>query len=169
MHLFRSALSDFVLCYVFPKNLIPKMELIESLDNFIKRTLAVVPGLWHKLAYLGGLRKDSGDYDHWGLSKRYGADATKTALSSAHEQVFLDVLRKPVETLLTEVKDNAAEKELPTEEYVEELWISRKPMTPVELGGGSQRHFEVTLKTLKSLVRSKRARRGEQPPQPPDQ
>src|SRR3954466_2432917 len=110
------------------------MELLESLDNFIKRTLSVVPGLWHKLAYLGGLRKASGEYDHWGLSKRYGTVATETALSSAHQQVFLDVLRKPVNTLLSEVKENAAEKELPAEEYVEELWISRKPMTPVELG-----------------------------------
>src|SRR4051794_15488368 len=120
MHLFHQPAVNFVLCYVFPKSLIPNMELLESLDNFIKRTLSVVPGLWHKLAYLGGLRKDSGEYDHWGLSKRYGADATKSALGSAHEQVFLDVLRKPVDTLLSEVKENAAEKELLTEEYVEE-------------------------------------------------
>ena len=142
------------------------MELLASLDNFIKRTLAAVPGLWHKLAYLGGLRKDSGEYDHWGLSKRYGAEATKTALGSAHEQVFLDVLRKPVAGLLEEVKENAEEKELPEKEYVEELWLSREPMTPSELGGGSNRHFEVTLETLRSLV--KRPRRDAPPPQPPD-
>jgi hypothetical protein len=152
----------------FSEKLIPKMELLESLDNFIKRTLSVVPGLWHKLAYLGGLRKDSGEYDHWGLAKRYGNVATKTALSAAHEQVFIDVLRKPVATLLSEVQENATEKDLPQEEYVEELWISRKPMTPVELGGGSQKHFEVTLETLKSLVRRKAARRGVPPPPPPD-
>jgi hypothetical protein len=160
---------NFVLCYVFPKNLIPKMELLESLDNFIRRTLAVVPGLWHKLAYLGGLRKDTGDYDHWGLSKRYGNEATKSALSSAHEQVFLDVLRKPVATLLEEATENAAEKEIPATEYVEELWISRKPMIPDDLAGGSDRHFEVTLKTLQSLTREKDARRDAPPPQPPDQ
>ena len=111
------------------------MELLESLDNFIKRTLAVVPGLWHKLAYMGGLRKDSGEYDQWGLSKRYGNEATKSALSAAHEQVFLDVLRKPVRNLLDEAEENAAEKEIPAEEYVEELWLSRKPMTPDEVGG----------------------------------
>ena len=145
------------------------MELIESLDNFIKRTLAVVPGLWHKLAYLGGLRKESGEYDHWGLSKRYGADATKTALGAAHQQVFVDVLRKPVATLLTEVKENAEEKELPAEEYVEELWISRKPMTPQELGGGSQKHFELTLRTLKSLLKATPSHRDGQPPRPPGQ
>ena len=143
------------------------MELLESLDNFIKRTLAIVPGLWHKLAYLGGLRKDSGEYDHWGLSKRYGAEATKAALGSAHEQVFLDVLRKPVRQLLQEVGENAQEKELPAAEYVEELWISRKPMTPQDLGGGSRRHFEVTLKTLRSLVKRK-PRPGASPHQPPD-
>ena len=143
------------------------MELFESLDNFIKRTLAVVPGLWHKLAYLGGLRKDSGDYDHWGLSKRYGTEATKTALGSAHEQVFINVLRKPVATLLKEVKENAAEKELPDEEYVEELWLSREPMTPNDLAGGSKRHFEATLKTLRSLAK-RSSRRGGPPPQPPD-
>lgn len=145
------------------------MELLESLDNFIKRTLAVVPGLWHKLAYMGGLRKDSGEYDHWGLSKRYGNEATKSALSAAHEQVFLDVLRKPVGNLLDEAEENAAEKEIPAEEYVEELWLSRKPMTPDEVGGGSSRHFEVTLKTLQSLARAKQPRPGEPPRRPPDQ
>jgi hypothetical protein len=144
------------------------MELLESLDNFIKRTLAVVPGLWHKLAYLGGLRKESGEYDHWGLSKRYGDEATKNALGSAHEQVFVEVLRKPMNKLLNEVRENAAEKEVPPEEYVEELWISRKPMTPDELGGGSRSHFEVTLKTLQGLLRKKRKRQDEPPPQPPD-
>lgn len=145
------------------------MELLESLDNFIKRTLAVVPGLWHKLAYMGGLRKDSGEYDHWGLSKRYGNEATKSALSAAHEQVFLDILRKPVRNLLDEAEENAAEKEIPAAEYVEELWISRKPMTPDEVGGGSTRHFEVTLKTLQSLTRAKQPRPGEPPRRPPDQ
>lgn len=145
------------------------MELLESLDNFIKRTLAVVPGLWHKLAYMGGLRKESGEYDHWGLSKRYGNEATRSALGAAHEQVFLDVLRKPVRNLLHEAQENAAEKEIPPEEYVEELWISRKPMTPTELGGGSSRHFEVTIKTLQSLTRAKQTRPTEPPRRPPDQ
>lgn len=167
LHRITPLFDDYVLCYVFPKNLIPEMELLDSLDNFLKRTLAAVPGLWHKLAYLGGLRKDSGDYDHWGLSKRYGADATKAALGSAHEQIFLDVLRKPVKRLLEEVKENAVEKELPEAEYVEELWISRDPMTPTDLGGGSRRHFEVTLETLRSLVRRK-SRPAAPPPPPPD-
>src|SRR5204863_8806638 len=125
--------------------------------------------LWHKLAYLGGLRKDSGAYDHWGLSKRYGKDATENALGAAHEHVFLDVLRKPLAKLLSEAQENAAEKEIPPAEYVEELWISRKPMTPDDLGGGSHRHFEVTLKTLKSLVKAKEPRPDEPQPQPPDQ
>jgi hypothetical protein len=153
----------------FSEKLIPKMEILESLDNFIKRTLAVVPGLWHKLAYLGGLRKDCGEYDHWGLSKRYGNEATKTALGSAHEQVFLDVLRKPVGTLLEEATENAAEKEIPPGEYVQELWISRKPMIPDDLAGGSHRHFEVTLKTLQSLTRKKDVPQDAPPPPPPDQ
>jgi hypothetical protein len=153
----------------FSEKLIPKMALLDSLDNFIKRTMAVVPGLWHKLAYLGGLKKDSGDYDHWGLSKRYGNDATKKALSAVHEELFLEVLRKPVNKLLVEVTENAAEKELPPAEYVEELWISRGPMTPVEAAGGSHRHFEVTLKTLKSLLTAKSDRPDAPPPPPPGQ
>ena len=153
----------------FSEKLIPDMELLESLDNFIKRTLAVVPGLWHKLAYLGGLRKDSGEYDHWGLSKRYGKDATENALGAAHEHLFLDVLRKPVGQLFSEAEANAKEKEIPPGEYVEELWISRRPMTPSDLGGGSRRHFDVTLKTLKSLAQGKKARPAEPPRQPPGQ
>src|SRR5438270_15101 len=153
----------------FSEKLIPNMELLESLDNFIKRTLAVVPGLWHKLAYLGGLRKESGDYDHWGLSKRYGNEATKNALVAAHEEVFLEVLRKPLGNLLNEAEENAGEKDLPPAEYVDELWLSRKPMTPAELGGGSYKHFEVTLKTLKSLLKARSDRPDAQQPQPPDQ
>src|SRR5689334_19530806 len=152
----------------FYEKLIPEMELLDLLDNFIRRTMAVVPGLWHKLAYLGGLRKESGDYSHWGLSKRYGNEATRKALSAVHEEVFLEVLRKPLNNLLVEVKENAAEKELPPVEYVEELWISRGPMTPAETGGGSDRHFEVTLKTLKSLLSARSDRRDAPQPPPPD-
>lgn len=164
----RSRLNQLCVMLRFSEKLIPNMELLESLDNFIKRTLAVVPGLWHKLAYLGGLRKDSGEYDHWGLSKRYGREATESALETAHEQVFLDVLRKPVGKLFSEAQENAAEKEIPPAEYVEELWISRKPMTPEDLGGGSHLHFEITLKTLQSLAKVKKTPQDGPPPQPPD-
>jgi hypothetical protein len=144
------------------------MSVADSLEIFVKKTLAVVPGLWHKLAYLAALRKDSGEYEHWGLSKRYGHEATRSALGSAHSGVFIDLLRKPVSTLLEEVKENAAEKNLPEKEYVEELWLSRQPMTPAQLAGGSQRHFDLTLKTLRSLIQWKVTRRqDEQPPPPP--
>jgi hypothetical protein len=146
-----------------------EMSVADSLEVFVKKTLAVVPGIWHKLAYLAALRKDSGEYEHWGLSKRYGNEATRSALGSAHSGVFIDLLRKPVSTLLEEVKENAAEKNLPEKEYIEELWISRQPMTPTQLAGGSQRHFELTLKTLRSLIHWKITRpQGEQPHLPPD-
>ncbi|MCU1286604.1 MAG: hypothetical protein JWO13_2954 [Acidobacteriales bacterium] len=145
------------------------MNFSETLENFVKKTLSVVPGMWHKLAYLAALRKESGEYEHWGLSKRYGKEATGSALSSAHSGVFVDVLRKPVATLLEEVKENAAEQQLPEKEYVEELWLSRKPMIPSDLGGGSQKHFEFTLKALRRLTywRAKRLQDGSQP-LPPD-
>jgi hypothetical protein len=144
-----------------------KMNVADSLENFVRRTLGVVPGLWHKLAYLASLRKDSGEYEHWGLSKRYGNEATRSALGSAHSGVFIDVLRKPVSTLLDEVKENAAEQNLPEKEYVEELWLSRKPMIPTHLAGGSQKHFELTLKTLRSLIQWRITRPQDEPPPPP--
>ncbi|MCU1309534.1 MAG: hypothetical protein JWO20_659 [Candidatus Angelobacter sp.] len=143
------------------------MDVVESLDNFVKRTLAVVPGIWHKLAYLAALRKDSGEYEHWGLSKRYGKEATRSALGAAHSEVFVDVLRKPVATLMEEVTENAVEQNLPEEEYVEELWLSRRPMLPSHLAGGSQKHFELTLKTLRSLIQWRLSRRQDEPPPPP--
>ena len=66
------------------------MSVVDSLDNFVKKTLAVVPGIWHKLAYLAALRKDSGEYEHWGLSKRYGNEATRSALGAAHSEVSVN-------------------------------------------------------------------------------
>lgn len=146
------------------------MNVVESLEVFVRRTLSVVPGLWHKLAYLAALRKeDSGEYEHWGLSKRYGKDATRSALGSAHSNVFIDVLRKPISTLLDEVKENAAEQNLDEKEYVEELWLSRQPMVPSKLAGGSQKHFELTLKTLRSLIDWKTKHQDEPPLPPPGQ
>jgi hypothetical protein len=71
--------------------------------------------------------------------------------------------------LFSEAKENAAEKDIPPAEYVEELWISRKPMLPDDFGGGSQRHYEVTLKTLNSLAKASKTHPDEPPPQPPDQ
>ena len=121
-------------------------------------TLAAVPGYWQKLLYFGELRRNSPQYDHWGMNRRYGTVASVSAMSAAHTDVFLKILRTPLRTLLHDLVTSAAPQNRTTQEYVEQLRASRDEVLPKDDGGGTTRHFDVTLKTLESLIRSERSK-----------
>ena len=130
------------------------MGIKTPLEDFVKNTLAALPGYWQKLLYFGELRKESAEYDHWGMRRRYGTEASVTAMGAAHTDVFLRILRTPLRALLADVRASAAPQNRTQQEYVENLRESRDEILPTDDGGGSTRHFDLTVRTLESLIRS---------------
>ena|SRR5437763_6931172 len=136
------------------------MSIRTPLEDFVKTTMAAVPGYWHKLVYLANLRSSSQTYDHWGMARRYGFAASHAAISAAHSDLFVEVLRTPIKTLVEDASA-AIEPVQSAEErqglLLQELWESRGRMLPTDLGGGSAKHFEVTILTVQRLIQNQKA------------
>ncbi len=130
------------------------MRIKTALEDFVKTTLAAVPGYWQKLLYLGELRHTSAEYDHWGLKRRYGKAASLTAMEKAHTNVFLDILRTPISILLADLRTSAHQQARSEQEYLEMLQQQRESIVPASDGGGSVSHFEVTVLALESLTQA---------------
>jgi hypothetical protein len=67
------------------------------IQDFTLTTLAGIPGLFARLAYMASLRDlSSGRYDHAGLSALYPDAAIQQALQLCHEQIFERILESPL-------------------------------------------------------------------------
>jgi hypothetical protein len=67
------------------------------IQDFTLTTLAGIPGLFARLAYLASLRDlSSGRYKHAGLSALYPEEAIQQALQLCHEQIFERILESPL-------------------------------------------------------------------------
>ena len=81
---------------------------LSPFEDFMKRTMSVLQGVWSKLNYIRELRSSDGRYSHWGLVRSHGEDATNTMLADVHSELYLQVLRTPLSELfehLPEVGD----------------------------------------------------------------
>ena len=66
-------------------------------QDFTLTTLAVIPGLLARLAYVASLRDlSSGRYQHAGLAALYPEEALQQAIGLCHEQVFERILETPL-------------------------------------------------------------------------
>jgi hypothetical protein len=67
------------------------------IQDFTLTTLAGIPGLFARLAYIASLRDlSSGRYDHAGLAALYPDAAIQQALQLCHEQIFERILEAPL-------------------------------------------------------------------------
>lgn len=130
------------------------MGIRTPLEDFMKSTLAALPGYWQKLLYFGELRNDIVKYDHWGMKRRYGTDASNSAIGAAHTDVFLRILRTPLRVLLADLRSSAQPQNRSQGEYLQQLHAERDNILPSDPGGGSQKHFDLTLRTIDSLIRA---------------
>jgi hypothetical protein len=63
------------------------------IQDFTQTTLAGIPGLFARLAYMASLRDlSSGRYEHAGLAALYPDAAIQQALQLCHEQIFERIL-----------------------------------------------------------------------------
>ena len=67
------------------------------IQDFTQTTLAGIPGLFARLAYIASLRDlSSGRYEHAGLAALYPDAAIQQALQLCHEQIFERILESPL-------------------------------------------------------------------------
>lgn len=133
------------------------MTLYSPLEDFTQRTLAGVPGLWPKLAYMASLRAEQEEeegYQHWGMKRVFGEEAAQRAIEQAHRNIVLQVLRTPLAVLMEEARRAAEREGCPVNVYVQELNSQGELLLPKKLGGGSMKHFNSVLLALLCLAAS---------------
>lgn len=128
------------------------MSLLGAKEDFLRNTLAGVPGLWARLEYLASLRQHDGSYAHWGLTRMYGDAVVQRILGEVHRGVFIEVLETPLERLVREAARAAEELEIAPREFVQRL-TTAQGLVPAQLGGGNVRHFNSVLECLLALGR----------------
>jgi len=136
------------------------MTLLSAKEDFLKHTLANIPGVWARLEYLASLRQPDGCYSHWGLARVYGEAAVQRVLAEVHRTVFIEVLETPLERLVREAARGAEEMDMPPQDFVTRL-ADAPLLIPSQLGGGNVRHFNSVLACLLALGKEGRISRGQ--------
>jgi hypothetical protein len=76
------------------------------IQDFTVTTLAGIPSLFSRLAYMASLRDiSSGRYDHAGLAALYPDEAIQQSLHLCHEQIFEKLLEMPLESQERELRE----------------------------------------------------------------
>jgi hypothetical protein len=112
--------------------IVTKTARLSPFEDFKKRTLAAIDGVWARLLYVTNLRAKNGRYEHWGHNRTHGELNSQAALAQAHSELYLQVLRMPLRDLMN---DLGTEGSAVSSKEVSELMI------PANLEGGSPRHF----------------------------
>jgi hypothetical protein len=129
------------------------MTLRSAYQDFVERTLAGLAGSWQRLTYLGSLADGKGNYSHWGMTKTFGPLQASEALAQAHTDSWLGVLRAPLPLLMGELQTMEPDQggaSLPGKLSPAEAG----KLSPMNLGGGSKRHFNSVLLALSLLSRA---------------
>lgn len=132
------------------------MRVVSAFEDFLGRSVRAVNGAFERLRFLAEIRRDGNKYEHWGMTSTYGEEKANRAMSEAHTQTWLEVLRTPIDNLEKDVVRSPGAQQLGPEEYVRQLSVEEKTV-PAEIAGGSKRHFSFVLKTLNLLVRRARS------------
>jgi hypothetical protein len=128
------------------------MTLRSAYQDFVDRTLAGLAGSLQKLNYLGSLADGSGHYCHWGMTRTFGPLQASDALAQAHTESWLGVLRAPIPVLFEEL--DSMKEEAETSLSGKQSQAEMGKLLPMNLGGGSKRHFNSVLLALSLLSRA---------------
>ena len=131
------------------------MTLRSALEDLSVTTLRALTGYLQKLEYLAGLRREQGDYWHWGFSRVHGDMPARKALVEAHKDAVSEVLSTPLRLLLEDVEKSSQISGMHTETYLETLAQKNEKLLPKHPGAGAARHLKSVLHALLGLERSR--------------
>jgi hypothetical protein len=76
--------------------------IFKAAEDFKKRTLAALPTLVEKVAYICSLQTGSGGYVHWGFTRAFGNRPTQEAIYAAHLETSQQLVHAPVREIYQE-------------------------------------------------------------------
>lgn len=122
-----------------------------------RNTLSQIPTVFGRMIYLSTLRgQNSGVYEHYGLSQRFGPRAANEALRRSHEEAFRTWLSFDLE-------QQKADLDLYLSGLVEEraavvdTWLRLNPyrnLTPLSARSGDQELFLVDFRAVLEILRN---------------
>lgn len=76
--------------------------MFKAAEDFKNRSLAVLPTLLERLAYICSLQTQEGNYKHWGLSRTYGHRTANEAIFNAHLELATELVQTPLRDIYME-------------------------------------------------------------------
>jgi hypothetical protein len=128
--------------------IVTKTARLSPFEDFRKRTLAAIDGVWARLLYVSRLRSKDGRYEHWGHNRTHGELNSQEALGQAHSELYLQVLRMPLRDLMNDLGSDSPG------EGAKDL---SAVMIPANLRGGSPRHFNSVALAVELLDAARQA------------
>lgn len=120
------------------------MRLLDGYEDFKVRTLARISGRLGKALFMRQCRRFDG-YSHWGMLNTYGEVQGSRILRRIDRELHLEVLRTPMDELLTEMQVN--------DENLNLSSLSASKSSDAEvLGTVGSRHLKFVCETLESMV-----------------
>jgi hypothetical protein len=118
---------------------------LSAFEDFVKRTLSDLHGVWSKLNYIRELRESDGRYKHWGLARTYGEDVTNEMIADVHSEIYLQILRSPLPELFEQLEMSAEDADCSASQLAEQLLKQKQRVTPVDMRGGAPEHMRSVL------------------------
>jgi hypothetical protein len=76
--------------------------IFKAAEDFRRRTLAALPSLVEKVAYICSLQTGTGGYVHWGFTRTFGNRPTQEAIYAAHLETSQQLVQAPVREIYEE-------------------------------------------------------------------
>jgi hypothetical protein len=132
------------------------MTIKSALQDVKETTLAAVPGLLGKLAYLASLRRGRSEYQHWGMSLVHGEEPSERALKAAHSEVLTGILRTPLSSLEGDLHESSQAQGMPPDAYAEEMHAGMNDLLPGERKDSpAALHLNSVLVALSNLKKNR--------------
>jgi hypothetical protein len=138
-------------------------------EDFMKRTMSILQGVWSKLNYIRELRSADGKYEHWGLAATHGEEGTNRMIADVHSELYLQVLRTPLPELFEQLELSAEDAGCSPQELAEQLYKQRQRITPADLRGGAPEHLRAVLLIHDLLSKSSQGQGSGSPPTKADE
>ncbi len=122
------------------------MPLRSAIDDFVHVTLGAVSGVWRRFVLIALLKRGRENYHHWGLERTHGTDSARESMQSAHQDVFLELLRTPI----AEIAEQDAG-EMDPEVDPQRLLTEASALAPSDPMGGSKAHLRWIIRCLSFL------------------
>ena len=129
-----------------------------AFEDFMKRTLNGLHGVWSKLNYIRELRDSDGRYKHWGLARTYSEEATNEMIADVHSELYLQILRTPLPELFEQLEMSAEDADCSASQLAEQLLKQKQRITPSDMRGGAPEHMRSVL-LIHDLLSKDRARK----------